>query len=209
METLKQQLVQIGKRLSDKGLSPGFSGNLSVRYGRYFLITPSGLSLGDLEQDDIVLIDENLKTIDGKKKPSSEAKLHLEIYAKRPDINAIIHCHAPKSSAFAVADIPLSQPILAENVFHLGEVPVAKYHLPSTTAVAQETAQYFDKHDVVLMQNHGVVLGAKTITDAYYKMETVEYTAEVILNAKILGNIKELTKEEVQEIKELKESLVK
>ncbi len=209
MEKLKKKLIEIGKRLREKGLSPGLSGNISIRYGRYFLITPSGLALDDFSEEDIILVDENYQVIEGKKKPSSEAKLHLEIYKLRADIGAIIHCHAPKSSAFAVADIPLSQPVLAENVFHLGEIPVARYYMPSSIEVAKETAKHFDSHDVVLMKNHGVVVAGQTIEEAYYKMETVEYTAEVILNAKILGNITELTPNEVQEVKNLKASLVK
>lgn len=209
METLKQQIVDTGKKLSEKGLSPGFSGNLSVRYGKYFLVTPSGFPLGDFQKEDVVLIDKDFKIIDGKRTPSSEAKMHLEIYALRPDFEAIIHCHAPKSSAFAVADVPLSQPVLAESIFHLGPIPVAKYHMPSTIEVAKETAQYFTSHDVVLMQNHGVVLGSKSLYDAYYKMETVEYTAEVILNAKILGGGKELNEQQVQDIINLRLKLGK
>lgn len=207
MKDLKQQLVNIGKKLERKGLSPGFSGNISVRYGRYFLITPSGLPLGDFDEDDVVLIDKDFKVIDGKKKPSSEAKLHIEIYALRPDLEAIIHCHSPKASGFAVAGESLSSPVLAESIFHFGDIPVAKYHLPSTIEVAKETAKFFNSSDVVLMQNHGVVLGARSLYDAYYKMETVEYTAEVILNARILGTPKELTPDQVQEIKNLREKL--
>ena len=200
MEILKQQLVDTGKKLYEKGLSPGFSGNLSVRYGKYFLVTPSGFPLCEFQKDDVVLIDKDFKVIDGKRKPSSEAKMHLEIYALRSDLGAIIHCHAPKSSAFAIANVPLSQPVLAESIFHLGNIPIAKYHLPSTIDVAKETAKYFDNNDVVLMQNHGVVLGAKSLYEAYYKMETVEYTAEVILNAKILGGGKELNPQQIQDI---------
>jgi L-fuculose-phosphate aldolase len=209
MEILKQQLVDIGKKLYKKGLSPGFSGNLSVRYGKYFLVTPSGYPLGEFKKEDVVLIDKDFKIIDGTKKPSSEAKMHLEIYAIRPDFEAIIHCHAPKASAFAVAGVPLSQPVLAESIFHLGNIPIAKYHLPSTINVAKETAKHFDNNDVVLMQNHGVVLGAKSLYEAYYKMETVEYTAEVILNAKILGGGKELAPEQVQDIINLRMQLGK
>lgn len=204
MNNLKKQLVQIGKKLSDKGLSPGFSGNLSVRFGNYFLVTPSGLPLGDFTEDDIVVIDKDFKVIDGKKKPSSESKMHLEIYKLRPDFNAIIHCHAPKVSAFAVAGVELSQPVLAESIFHLGKIPVAEYFVPSSVEVAKETAKYFDKHDVVLMKNHGVVLGDKDLKSAYYKMETVEYTADVILNATILGGAKELTPKQVQEVVDLR-----
>lgn len=209
METLKQQLVDTGKKLSEKGLSPGFSGNLTARYGRYFLVTPSGYPLGDFQKEDLVIIDKDFKIIEGNRKPSSEAKMHLEIYALRPDFGAIVHCHAPKASAFAVAGVPLSQPVLAESVFHLGHIPIAKYHLPSTIDVAKETAKYFDSNDVVLMQNHGVVLGAKNLYDAYYKMETVEYTAEVILNAKILGGGKELNPQQVQDIINLRMELGK
>jgi len=204
MEDLKQQIADIGKRLSNKGLSPGFSGNISIKYGKYFLVTPSGFPLGEVTKDDVVFIDKDFKVIDGKHNPSSEAKMHIEIYTIRPELEAIIHCHAPKSSAFAVADVPLSQPVLAESIFHFGNIPLAKYHLPSTIEVAKETARYFSDSDVVLMQNHGVVVGGKTLKEAYYKMETVEYTAEVILNAKILGGGKELSEQQVQEIIDLK-----
>lgn len=207
METLKQEIINIGKRLSDKGLSPGISGNISLRYGKYFLVTPSGSALGELQPKDLVLMDASSRIIDGKAKPTSEAKLHLEIYKRRPDINAIIHCHSPKASSFAVSDVPLSLPVLAESIFHLGDIPVAKYHLPSTTAVAEETAQFFDKNDVVLMQNHGIVFGGKNLKEAYYRAETAEYIAEVIINAKILGNIKLLSTEEVQEVAKLREQM--
>ncbi len=204
MEILKQQLIDTGKKLYEKGLSPGFSGNLSVRYGKYFLVTPSGFPLCEFQKDDVVLIDKEFKVIDGKRKPSSEAQMHLEIYAIRPDFEAIVHCHAPKASAFAVANIPLSQPVLSESILHLGEIPIAKYHTPSTIKLAKETAKYFNSSDVILMQNHGVVLGAKSLYEAYYKMETVEYTAEVILNAKILGGGKELNPQQVQDIIDLR-----
>ena len=209
MEKIKQQLIKIGKKLRKNGFSPGCSGNISVRYSRYFLISPSGKALGDFAEEEIVLVDENYNVIDGKVKPSSEAKLHLEIYKLRPDIEAVIHCHAPKSSAFAVANIPISQPVLSESVFHIGEVPVAKYFMPSSDAVAKETAQYFTSHNAVLMKNHGVVAGGKTLQEAYYKIETVEYTADVILNAKILGNATELNADEVHEIQELRKTLGK
>lgn len=204
MEKLKLQLVKTCKRLTDKGLSPGFSGNASVRYGRYFLVTPSGFALDDFTKDDIVLIDENFKVIDGKQKPSSESKMHLEIYKLRPDFEAIIHCHAPKSSAFAAAGVSLSKAILAENVYSLGEIPVAAYSTPSSDKLAKETASHFKSADIVLMQNHGVVLGAKDLKEAFYKIDTVEYAAEVYLYSQILGGAKELNQEQIQAIQNLK-----
>jgi L-fuculose-phosphate aldolase len=97
--------------------------------------------------------------------------MHTLYYKKRPEMNAIIHCHAPKSSVFAVAGIPLNQPILAENIFTLGDIPVAKYYLPSSDYLANEVSAYFSSSDAVLMQNHGVILAAKDLRQAYYKME--------------------------------------
>ncbi len=200
MKKIKQQIVEAGKKLADKGYSPGYSGNISVKHNDKIFVTPSGFALGEMEPDDIVVISDNFEVIEGKHKPSSESKMHLNIYSLRVDINSIIHCHAPKSSAFAVAGIPLSSPILAENIFSLGEIPVAKYYLPSTNDLAEEVSSYFNNNDVVLMANHGVVLGAADIKNAFYKMDTVEYYAEVYLNAKLLGKMNELSSEQVEEI---------
>ena len=138
MYNFKKQIADIGKKLADKGLSPGFSGNISVRFEDKILVTPSGYSLGELEADDIVVLDFDFNIIEGNKKPSSESKMHALIYKKRPDLNALVHCHSPKASVFAVNGVPLVQPILAENIFTLGDIPVAKYYLPSSEELAQE-----------------------------------------------------------------------
>ncbi len=209
MKKLKQQIVEIGKKLAGKGYSPGYSGNISIKHNDKIFVTPSGFSLEEMEPDDIVVINNKFEVIEGTNKPSSESKMHLNIYNLRPDIKSIIHCHAPKSSAFAVAGIPLSAPILAENIFSLGEIPVAKYYLPSTKELADEVSSYFKDHDVVLMSNHGVVLGSHDIKSAFYKMDTVEYFAEVYLNAKLLSNMNELSKEQVEEIIELRKKFCK
>ncbi len=209
MEKIKQQIVETGKQLADKGYSPGYSGNISIKRNDKIFMTPSGFPLGEMKAEDIVVINNAFEVIDGKHKPSSETKMHLNIYNLRTDINSIIHCHAPKSSAFAVAGIPLSAPILAENIFSLGEIPIAKYYLPSTSELADEVSNYFKNHDVVLMANHGVVLGAHDIKSAFYKMDTVEYFAEVYLNAKLLGKMNELSSEQVEEIIELRKNFSK
>lgn len=204
MYNLKTQIVDIGKKLADKGLSPGFSGNISVRFEDKILVTPSGYSLGELETDDIVVLDFNFNVLEGNKKPSSESKMHSLIYKKRSDLNALIHCHSPKTSVFAVNGVPLIQPILAENIFTLGDIPVAKYFLPSSDELAQEVSSFFDLHDCVLMQNHGVIVGGKDLRTAFYKMDTVEYYAEVCILANLIGKPLELNEEQKREIIELR-----
>ena len=204
MYNFKKQIADIGKKLADKGLSPGFSGNISVRFEDKILVTPSGYSLGELEADDIVVLDFDFNIIEGDKKPSSESKMHALIYKKRPDLNARVHCHSPKASVFAVNGIPLVQPILAENIFTLGDIPVAKYYLPSSEELAQEVGSFFDVHDCVLMQNHGVIVGGKDLRTAFYKMDTVEYYAEVCILANLTGKPCELSDEQKREIIELR-----
>ena len=206
MQELKEQFSNICQKLYAKGLSPGFSGNISLKIDNKILVTPSGISLGDVDTEKLVIIDFEGNKIEGNFKPTSEKFLHIEIYKKRPDINAIIHCHAPKISAFAVAGIPLDEPILAENVLLFGEIPIAKYAMPSSGVLAEIVSSYFTEHDAVLMANHGVVTGGKDLKDAFYKMETIEYCAEVYLYAKFLGNINHLTQEEAKQVIELRKT---
>ena len=200
----KSEIIKYGKMLGEKNMSPATSGNISVRFENNILITASGTCLYDLEENEIVLIDENSNVINGNKKPSSEKNLHNAIYKIRPDINAIVHCHSPYVSAFAVCHKPLSKPIISENVFYFGEIPLAKYALPGSEKLVENTAKFFAKHNAVLLANHGIVIGAKDLRNAYFLMEPAETCAQIYLNSLILGGMKELSKKEVEEIFELR-----
>lgn len=204
---LKKQIIKYGTKLGEKNMSPATSGNISARYGDNVLITASGTCLGDLCEENIVLIDKNSCVIDGNKKASSEKNLHNAVYSMRPDINAIVHCHAPYVSAFAACQISLSKPIICENVFYFGEIPVADYALPGSQKLVESTAKYFAKHDAVLLANHGIVIGAKDLKNAYYLMETAETCAQIYLNSMLLGGAKELSKKDVEEIYALRNSM--
>jgi len=206
---LKQQIIKFGKKLGEKNMSPGTSGNISVRYNENVLITASGSYLGEMTEDEIVLIDKNTNVIDGNKKASSEKNLHNKIYELRPDINAIIHCHSPYVSSFAVCHKPLSKPLISENVFYFGEIPVAEYGLPGSEKLVENTAKFFSKHNAVLMANHGIIIGAKDLKNAYYLMETAETFAQIYINSLIIGNAQELTKKDIEEIYELRKAMKK
>lgn len=207
--TTKQEIIKYGKKLGEKNMTPATSGNISVRCGENVLISASGTCLADLSEDEIVLIDKESRVIEGDKKASSEKNLHNAIYAMRPDINAIIHCHSPYVSAFAVCNIPLSKPIISENVFYFGEIPVAQYALPGSEKLVENTAKYFAKHNAVLLANHGIVIGAQDIKNAYYLMETAETFAQIYLNSMLLGGAKELCQKDIEEIYALKNSMGK
>ena len=201
---LEKQIIKYGKMCGDKNYTPGYSGNISARYKDGMLITTSGSSNGYLEKKHIVETDFEGKSLEKGKKPSSEKFLHIEIYKKRPEINYIIHVHAPYLSSFASAGRDLMAPIMAENVFYFGGIPLADYALPSTMQLVENTVQFFDKYDAVLMANHGFVVASKTIEDAYMKLELAESYAQVVLNTEILGGAKRLTEIEAEEILKLR-----
>lgn len=207
LEQSKNELIKYGDIIDCKGFSPGTSGNISVRYEDKIIITASGSSNGDLAYEDLVLIDFNGKMIDGangKKAASSEKMLHVEFYKKRPDINAIIHVHPPFLSSFAAARKSLEEPVMAENVYYFGKIPLAPYALPSSKKLVDNTAQYFDKYNAVLMANHGFIVGDINIAQAYLKLELAESYAQIVLNATLLGGAVLLNDKEVAEIEALK-----
>lgn len=201
MENIKQEILKYGKLIGDRGFSPGLSGNISQRCGdNKLIITSSGSSNGFLDYDDLITIDFDGNVLDGSKKPSSEKKLHIEYYKQRPDINAIIHVHPVFLSSFAAARKPLDEPILAENVFYFGQIPLADYALPSSDELVEKTAKYFKEYNAVIMANHGVIIGDINFKQAFLKLELAETYAQVVLNSKLLGGPTLLTDEEVKAI---------
>lgn len=198
------ELIEYGKLAGLKNFTPGYSGNLSARYGKNIIITTSGSANGYLTEEDFVVIDFNGNVIEGNKKASSEKFLHIEFYKMRPDVNYVIHVHPVCLSAFASVGKDLTAPIMPENVFYFGEIPLAQYGLPSSKDLVDKTSKFFSTHDAILMANHGVIIGSATIKDAYMKLELAESYAQVILNCEILGGAKCLTNEQVKEIIALK-----
>ncbi len=202
---LKQEMIKYGKLAGEKNFTPGMSGNFSARYdGDKVLITASGSANGYLKEDDFTLIDYDCNILDGGRKPSSEKLVHIEFYKMRPDINYILHVHSPFLSSFASSGKALDEPIMAENVFYFGHIPLAEYGLPSSRDLVEKTAKYFKDFDAVLMANHGFIVGSSTIEDAFLKLELAESYAQVVLNTKILGGAVLLSEKQVAEINALK-----
>lgn len=204
MKKIVKDLIKYGKRAGKKNFTPGMSGNISARFGNNIIITTSGSANGYLKEDDFVVIDFDGNVVQGNKKPSSEKMLHVEFYKMRPDVNYILHVHSPYLSSFASAGLALEEPIMAENVFYFGHIPLAEYGLPSSRDLVEKTAKYFNDFDAVLMANHGFIVGDKTLEGAYLKLELAESYAQVVLNTKILGGAVLLTASQVEEINKLR-----
>ncbi len=196
----KEEILYWSKRLYQKGMSPSTSGNISIKTKNGIYISASGVCLNDMNEEDIILIDYDGNVLNGNKKPSSEKIMHSEVYTKRDDINAIIHCHCPLITAFAVAGKPIDKAILPDFSLTFGQVPIIPYYCPSTIELAVAVGEYFEKYSAVLLKNHGVILGAENLQNAFYKLELLKSYVEIYFGAEVLGGACTLSKKQIKEV---------
>ena len=205
--SIKQQICDIGKRIYDKGMVAANDGNISVKLNdNEFLCTPTGVSKGFMTPEYICKVDADGKVIEANPgfKPSSEIKMHMRVYKERPDVNAVVHAHPMYATGFAIAGIPLTQPIMPEAVISLGAVPIAEYGTPSTEEIPDAVSKYLQSYDAVLLENHGALSFSDSLVNAYHKMESVEFYAKLLYISKQLGGPKELSESQVQRLYEIR-----
>lgn len=205
---LKKQLVEIGKRIWTRGFVAANDGNFTVKLNdNELLTTPTGVSKGFMTTDMIIKVNKDGKVISGNSKyrPSSEVKMHLEVYNERPDIKSVVHAHPPYATSFAVAGIPLDKCVLPEAIIVIGAVPTAPYGLPSTMEIPDSIRPYIKNSDAILLENHGALTLGSDLLNAYYKMETLEHTASIVWKAIQLGNMNVLPENERDRLMGLRE----
>ena len=204
-EALRADIVEVGRRLHDRGYVASNDGNISVRLpGDLLLTTPKSVSKGFMTPDMMVVTDMSGRKVKGDRDPSTELLMHLAVYRRRPDLQAVVHAHPPVATGFAVAGIPLDRAVLAEVVTTLGCIPIAEYGTPSTSELAEAVERYIGAHDGLLLANHGALTACRTLFSAYYKMETVEHFARISLVARLLGREHLLSREEVDRLQGLR-----
>ncbi len=204
---IKQQICDIGKRIYDRRMVASNDGNISVRISENeYLCTPTGVSKGFMTPEYICKIDGEGNVLEANEgfRPSSEIKMHLRVYAKRPDVKAVVHAHPIFATSFAIAGIPLTQPIMPEAVIALGEVPIAEYGTPSTEEIPDAVEKYLPYYDAVLLANHGALSYSDSLLAAYHKMESLEFYAELLFRSRQLGGPKEFTNEQVKRLYEIR-----
>ncbi|NDL67063.1 class II aldolase/adducin family protein [Anaerotalea alkaliphila] len=206
---LKQEICEIGRRIYNRGMVAANDGNISVKVGpNEFLCSPTGVSKGFMTPEMICKVDGegNVLEASGKYKPSSEIKMHLRVYKKREDVTAVVHAHPIYATSYAIAGIELTQKIMPEAIIFLGEVPIAPYGLPSTPEIPDAVEPYLESYDAVLLENHGALTWGQDLMSAHFKMESVEFYAQLAYHAKMLGGAKELPPEEVARLYELRKA---
>ncbi len=195
IQEAKEIICKAGIRLLAQNLVKGTWGNISLRYDdKYMIITPSGLNYEELSADDMVVVNYHSYDYEGKNKPSSEMKLHAEIYKTRKKINAVIHTHQQNASTVAAArrEIP---PILDDMAQILGpSVRVAEYALPGTKKIVKATIKALKGRNAALMANHGAVVVGSDMEEAFIAAEVLEKTAKAFIEASFLGEAKSINK---------------
>ncbi|MCC7498982.1 MAG: class II aldolase/adducin family protein [Bryobacterales bacterium] len=198
---LRQDIVEVGKLVFQKGWVAANDGNISIRMGEDLLLcTPTGVSKGLMHPDDLIVCDMQGNKISGTKERTSEVAMHLTVYQIRPDIRSVVHAHPPVSTGYATAGKALNLALLPEVIIGLGCVPLADYGLPGTPALTDGMLPLIPKYDAIMMANHGAVCYGEDVWKAYHRMETVEHYARIAFVAHMLGGATVLPKTEVQKL---------
>ena len=189
-QTKREQIVRCFRKLYEQGTINLYEGNFSARDGENVLMTPSQQNKETMTPEMLVLLDAQGRVLSSNGlRPSSEARMHLEIYRLRPDLGAVVHTHSAFASAYALAGKPISGELAELYLFYGGEIPCCAYGAPGTDAVFAEFERYFlrEKKDVVLLANHGLVAAGRDAEEAFSRAEAVEKLAKTALLARLLG----------------------
>jgi L-fuculose-phosphate aldolase len=206
-------MVRIGRLMWERGYLASTDGNLSARLGSdRLLVTPSGLSKGFMSENDPVVIDldgEPAPSYRGRGgKPSSEIRMHLEVYRQRPDVGAVVHAHPPLATAFSIAGVSLARCVIPEVIVSLGGIPTAEYATPGTTEVPESIRDAVKAYDALILAHHGSLTLGASLWEAYLRLERVEQTAQITLAAQQLGQVRTLAPQAVERLAALRREML-
>ena len=205
-----EEILEVGRRMYQNGYVAANDGNISCKIAEdTILATPTGVSKGFMTEDMLVEMKLDGTIIKmGELKPSSEVKMHIRVYTENPEVKAVTHAHPVTATSFAIAGISLDAPILTETLMSLGSVPVARYATPGTQEVPDSIAPFCKDYNAVLLANHGALTWGNSLMQAYYRLESVEYYAKIILNTcHLIGKAVALDEEQVAALMEIRKKL--
>ena len=209
VNALKEEIVKTGKKLWDRQYVDGNGGNISVRISpRYVICTPTMCSKGDLKVEDMSLVDLQSSQICGSRPRTSEILLHLEIYKAVPQARAVVHCHPPYATAHAIAGVVPQGNLLPEQEVFIGPVTLTPYETPGTIEFARTIIPVVKRHNTILLENHGVVSWADTVTHAEWNIEVIEtYCKTVMIASHLRSPLKEIPTDKIGDLLAIKRKL--
>ena len=207
INTVKEQICDVCHKMWQLGWVAANDGNVSAKLeDETILATPTGISKSFITPEKLILLNgkgEVLEAAEGYR-PSSELKMHLRCYDRRDDVFSVVHAHPPGATGFAVAHRPMDMYNMIEDVAVIGSVPLTPYGTPSTSEVPDAIEPYLEEHDVMLLTNHGALAVGADVYTAFYRMESLELWAKITINAEILGGSKDIDRENIQKLIDLR-----
>jgi len=202
---IKKEICEIGERIYKKGFAAANDGNISYRISEKEVVcTPTSISKGFMKPDDLCTVDMEGNQLSGRRKRTSEIKLHLAVMQARSEVKSVVHCHPPHATAFGIAREPVPMCVLPEVEIFLGEVPIAPYDTPGSQTFADTILPFVDKANVVILANHGTVSWGETVEQAYWWTEVLDAYCRMLMLARGLGRIEYLTEPEARALLDLK-----
>ena len=182
---LREAICRFGRSLFERGLTPGSSGNISVRLeDGGWLCTPTDAALGFLDPARIARLDANRRLVSGDK-PTKEIPLHDALYDTRPEAGAVVHLHSTHAVALSLLpEIDPAEalpPLTPYVMMRVGKVALVPFHVPGDPAVGDAIRGLAGKHSAVLLANHGPVVAGTSLQAAVFAMEELEETAKLHL----------------------------
>ncbi len=201
-----QAIVESCKRLWTRNMLAAADGNLSVRLSDdEILITPSGVSKGFMQPEEMAIINLEGRTLKGR--PSSERIMHLEVYRRVPEAKAVVHAHPPHAIAWSVAEPNLKElpaECLSEVILACGAIPFVPYATPGTSEMAEHLAPFLPERRLMILSRHGALSWGESLEEAVGGMERLEHSAQILWTARALGPLTYLPEEAVSRLKSMR-----
>ena len=204
---IRDDICDIGRGIYARGFAAGNDGNISYRVSdNIVLCTPTLICKGMMSPADLCTVDLGGKQLSGERKRTSEIQLHLEVYRGDSSVRAVVHCHPPHATAFAVAREPIPSCILPEVEVFLGIVPTAEYETPGGRDFAATIRPFVGRANTVVLSNHGTVSWGPTLEQAFWNTEILDAYCRILILAKLIGNVERLPAAKVEELLDLREA---
>jgi L-fuculose-phosphate aldolase len=206
LKEIRKEVARFMRRLYNRGLTTAFGGNISVRLKQGIMITPSSIDKHLIRSKQVAFLTYEGKNLTPQLKPSMESAMHLAIYQKRSDVNAILHAHPPIATSFTAMQKDINCALIAEARAVLGTPVRAPYELMGTgklaasAAMASATTNY---PNVILLENHGIICLGKDLPTAFDRMEVLEAAAKMTWITSLMGDTKVLSVEQLKEIDDI------